>query len=84
MNVLNLTNLGVPGHVTAILEAKNNEKVDRFEPVHLGKYRYWWKKVCGFLTHYQPPFFCRRLFTPAWVLFFSFFLIFQGDLRLNR
>ena len=37
---ITLTKFGAPGHVTANLEAENDEKVDRFEPVYLRKYRY--------------------------------------------
>ena len=28
------------GHVTKILQAENGLKVDEFEPIYLGKYRY--------------------------------------------
>ena len=30
--------LGVPGHVTAILKAENGQKVDEFKTIYLGKY----------------------------------------------
>ena len=32
--------LGVPGHVTKILQAKNGQKVNRFEQIYLDNYRY--------------------------------------------
>ena len=37
---------GAPGLVAAILEDEKRQKVDKFKPVYLGKYRYGWKKVC--------------------------------------
>ena len=38
---------GRPGRVTKILQAENGQKVDEFEPIYLGNYRYWWKMFCG-------------------------------------
>ena len=32
--------LGAPGHVIKILQAENGQKVDKFEPIYLGNYRY--------------------------------------------
>ena len=34
------TILGAPGNVTKILAAENGQKVDEFEPIYLGKYRF--------------------------------------------
>ena len=36
---LHLLSLGAPGHVTANLQAENWQKVDKFKPVYLCKYR---------------------------------------------
>ena len=33
------TKFGGLGHMTGILQAKNRQKVDKFEPIYLGKYR---------------------------------------------
>ena len=32
--------LGAPGYVTKILLAESGQKVDNFEPIYLGNYRY--------------------------------------------
>ena len=32
--------LKAPGYVTKILQAENGQKVDEFEPIYLGNYRY--------------------------------------------
>ena len=32
--------LGMPGHMTKILQAEKGQKVDEFEPIYLGNYRY--------------------------------------------
>ena len=46
--------LGVPDHVTKILSAQNEQKLDEFEPIYLViNYRYWWKMVCNFWAHYH-------------------------------
>ena len=82
INALCKPSLGVPGHVTKILQAKSGQKVDNFEPIYLGNYRYWWKLVCGFWAHYQLPFFWLCSFTPTWILF-SFFFFFFLLLRLS-
>ena len=36
MNALSKPSLVTPGHVTKILQAKNGQKVDEFEPMYLG------------------------------------------------
>ena len=48
----------------------------RFWTIHLGKYRFWWKMICGLWAHYQPFFFWLCSFTPTWILFFFFFVFF--------
>ena len=40
MNALHKPSLVAPGHVTKILQAENGQKVDEFEPIYLGNYRY--------------------------------------------
>ena len=76
INALCKPSLGAPGHVTKILQAKGGQKVDDFEPIYLGNYRYWWKMVCNFWAHYQLAFFWLCSFTPTWILFFFFFCFF--------
>ena len=39
--MLSEPNLGAPGHVTVILQVKNEQKLDEVVPIYLGKYRYW-------------------------------------------
>ena len=82
--------LGAPSHVTKILHAKSGQKVDDFEPIYLGNYRYWWKVVFDFWAHYQLAFFWLCSFTPTWILFFfdfffflTFFFFFIILLRLS-
>ena len=73
------TKFGGAGHMTKILQAKSEQKVDNFEPIYLGNYQYWWKMVCDFWAHYQLSFFWLCSFTPTWIFFFfcfSFFLLF--------
>ena len=70
------------GHVTGILEAANCHKVDRFIPVYVGEYRYWWKKACFLNTP-------STIFLLVMLVFlgldtFSFFLFFLGNLLLNH
>ena len=74
--------LGAPGPVmTEILQAENGQKVTEFESIYLCNYRYWWKMVCDFWAHYQPPFFWLCSFIPTWILIvlfhFFFFLFFS-------
>ena len=78
INGLCKPSLKASGHVTKMLPAKHGQKVDDFEPTHLGKYRFWWKMIYAFWAHSQPPFFLVCSFTPTWLLFFffSFFLLF--------
>ena len=40
MEDLTLLSLGSPGYVIAILQVENRQKVDKFEPMYLGKKRY--------------------------------------------
>ena len=40
INALCKPSLGAPGHVTKILQAENGQKVDEFETIYLGNYRY--------------------------------------------
>ena len=54
----------------------NWQKVDEFEPIYLGNYRYWWKMVWDFWAHYQPFFYGLCSFTPTWRLFFLFCVYF--------
>ena len=77
MNTLCKSSLGAPDYVTKILQAEIGQKVDEFEPIYLGNYRYWWKLVCGFWAHYQPPFFWLCSVTPTWKLFFWFCIFFH-------
>ena len=89
INALCKPSSGAPGSVTKMLHTKKGQKLDNFEPVYLGKYRFWRKMISDFWTHYQPPFFWLCLFTPTWMLlfFFFFFLLFffffSGYLFLN-
>ena len=76
INVLCKLSLGAPGHVTKMLQVENGQKVDDFEPIHLGKYQLWWKMICGFWAHYQLPFCWLCSFTPTRILFFFFFVFF--------
>ena len=39
MNALFKTSLGVPGQVTKMLQAKNGQKLDKFNAIYLGSYR---------------------------------------------
>ena len=68
--------LGTPGYVTKMLQAKNGQKVNNFEPIYLNKHRLWWKRICVFWAHYQPPFFWLCSLTPTWIQFFFFFVFF--------
>ena len=73
--------LEAPGHVIKISRDKNGQKVDEFESIYLGNYRYWWKMACDFWEHYQPPFFWLCWFAPPWIPFFlltSFFFFFPA------
>ena len=89
MNALCKPNLGVPRRATKILQAENRQKVNDFEAIYLGNYRFWWKMVCDCWAHHQPPFFWLCSVTPTWILFFFFFLsyffflFFSGYLLLN-
>ena len=40
MAALGMPSLGEPGHVDAILEAKNRTNAYKFQPVYLGKFQY--------------------------------------------
>ena len=40
MNALCKSSLGAPGYVTKIVQAENGQKVDEFELIYLGNYRY--------------------------------------------
>ena len=40
--------LGATGSVTKMLQAGNEQKVDEFEPIYLGKYRFCWKMIRAF------------------------------------
>ena len=40
LNALCKPSLRMPGHVTNILQAENEQKVDEFEPIYVGNYRY--------------------------------------------
>ena len=40
MNAFSEPILGATSHVTVILQAKNEQKVDEVVPIYLGKYRY--------------------------------------------
>ena len=73
----------VPSLMTKILQVENGLRVDYFEPIYLGKCRYWWKMICDFCAHYQLSIFWLCLFNPTWILFFLLFLFF-GYLLLNR
>ena len=85
INALCKQSFGALGHVTKILQTKNGQKVGDFEPIYLGNYQYWWKMVCNFWAHYQPPFSWLCSFTPTWILFyFFFFLLFFFFLILLR
>ena len=42
--------------------------MNKFEPVYLGNYQYWWQN-----THYRPHFLRLHSFTPLWVLFLFLF-----------
>ena len=41
INALYKPSLGAPGHVTKILQVKNVQKFNEFEPIYLGNYQYW-------------------------------------------
>ena len=84
-NALCWLSLGLPSHVAKISQAENGQTVDEFEPIYLGNYQYWWKKLCDFWAHYQPPLFwlCRLLqlenyFSCFWHLFLTFFFSFSS------
>ena len=68
--------LGAPIYVTKVLQAKNGQKVENFEPIYLDKYRFWWKMICGFWANYQLPFFWSCSFTPTRILLFFFLSFF--------
>ena len=40
MNALSQPSLGAPSHVIIILQTDNGQKVDEFEPIYFGNYRY--------------------------------------------
>ena len=74
--------LGAPSHVTKMLLAENEQKVDEIEPIYLGKKQFWLKMICDFGAHYQLPFFgCVRSLQheycfSSFFLFFCFFFFF--------
>ena len=96
MNISWKTSLGALGHLTKFLQAENGQKVDEFEPIYLGNYPYWWKMVCNFWAHYQPPFCWLCSFTLTNLntiflvlhlfcyFFLSFFVFSYRYLLLNR
>ena len=61
-----------PGYMTKILPAENGQKIDKFEPIYLGNYQYWWKMVFDFWEHYQPPFLVIFVYPTLNSLLFSF------------
>ena len=82
---------GGPGRETKMLQAKNELKVDDFEPIYLDKYRFWWNMICAFWAHYQSPFVWLCLFTPnlntiflLYCLLLFFLSCFTGYLLLKR
>ena len=75
-NALCKLSWGAPSHLTKILQSKNALKMYEFEPISLGNYRHWWKMVCDFWAHYQPPFFLLCSFIPTWILLFLFCIFF--------
>ena len=48
MNALHKTSLRTLGPVTNILKVKNGQKLDEFEPIYVGNYRYWCKLLVFF------------------------------------
>ena len=61
----------------AILEAENQQKVDRFKPVYLRKYRSRWKKFVVFEHTINHLFLVMMVFLSlAW--YFSFFYSFKA------
>ena len=94
INALCKLSLGAPGHVTKILQTKSEQKVDEFEPMYLGNYRYWWNMVCDFwhtinrlsfgYVHLPKLEYKFSSFFSFFLLFFSFLLLFSGYLLLNR
>ena len=94
MNALCKPSLGTPSHVTKILKAENGQKVDQFELIYLNNYSYWWKMVCGFWVHHQPPFFWLSLLPASWKFIFLLDLcdascrkslcFFQAKLRIRQ
>ena len=67
--------LGAPGHMTKMLQAKNGQKVDDFEPIYLGKYRFWWKTMC-FLSTLSTAFLLVMFVYPNLNTFFFLLLLF--------
>ena len=73
MNTFCKPSLGMPCHVTKILQAENGQKLRKFEPIYFdNNYRHWWNMVCDFWAHYQPPLFRLCSFTPTWIQVFLF------------
>ena len=68
--------LGALGHVTKMLQAENEQKVDNLELIYLGKHQFLWNMICGFWTRYQPPFFWLSLFTQLKYCFVLFLFLF--------
>ena len=52
INGLCKPSLGAPGNETKMLQAENEQKVDDFDTMNLGNYRYWWKIICDVWAHY--------------------------------
>ena len=84
------TEFGARGHVTKILLAKNGQKVDDFEPIYLGNYRYrskWFVIFEHTINHLFLGYVClpqlECYFSFFFFLTFSFLLFFSGYLLLN-
>ena len=56
MKALCISILGAPHNVTAILEADNQQKLNKIEPLYLNKYKYWCEKLCGFFNTLSTTF----------------------------
>ena len=76
MNALHKPSLQAFGPVTNILKVENGQKLDEFEPVYVGNYRYWCKLFVIFEHTINRLSFGYARFASTWILFFLFCFFF--------
>ena len=88
INALCKPSLGVPGYVTKILQAKNEQKLDEFEPKYLGDYQHcqkWFALFEHTIKQLSLGYVCLQQLEYNFSCFASyFFFFFLRYLLLNR